>query len=411
MSLPIVQVLVYFTLPAGGGDFFQLDHPTKGKLDDTTFVLAGDTLVLLPEEDVEEITFTRGRSRQLDEIPPGTGSIRLANPARDYDPFHVSSPYAGNLVPGKRVRVVVETIPIFDGVVADWVFEYDESQISAANLLVEDWLAVLGRMRFSAWTTTSQLPGERVNAVLDRPEVGWAANRAVDTGVDILQADNVSFGSNVLNYLQLVTKSDQGRFFATAQFGAVAFKDRNDGFPVVVQHAFADDGSGTPFARLTFETASTFLYNRVTVDREGGTAQTVTDTDSVDEYGWRPLEITGLLLNTDVQSLALANYLLNKYKTPEVRVAEVGVDLAGLPIEEQVSILRLELGEAVTVTFTPDSIGDPIVQYSYVEGLSHSITASGHTVVLSLGAADNNTFFQLDHSVFGELDSGNQLAF
>lgn len=406
--LPLIQVMVWFDVPASG-NFFTLDHPDKGELDQSLYLLGGDTIFHIGD-DVEEITINRGRSRQLDEIPAGTGTVQVTNPDRDYDPFYTSSPYAGNMVPGRRIRIQAPNhgAGILTGFISDWQFDYDEAQISSAVISVEDGLAVLGRARFTDWTTTSELPGVRIDTVLDRPEVAWPAVRDIRDGVETLQADNVSFGSNVLNYLQLVAKSDHGRLFYSRS-GYIVFYDRT--FQHGLEAEFADDGTGIPFARLAFEMGSQFLYNRVTVDREGGIAQTVSDMDSVDEYGWRPLEITGLLLNTDTQSLALANYLLNKYKQPEVRVASLELDLAGLEYQQQTDIITLDLGSLVSVTFTPDGIGTPITQLSYVEGISHRITASSHKVELSLGAAENSTFFLLDDLSFGRLDAGNQLAF
>lgn len=409
MSLPVTKVFVWFNLSATGGDFFTLNHPTKGKLDNTTYKLAGD-LATEVTDDVEDLSFRRGRSRVLDEIPAGTGSVRFLNGDRDYDPFYASSPYAGNIVPGKRIRVTSNGVSVFDGLIGDWNFDYDEAQLTFATAIIEDGLAALGRKRFSAWTTTQQTPGARINAVLDRSEVAYTENRDIDDGVETLQADNVSFGSNVLNYLQLVNRSDAGRFYASRN-GTITFRDRTTILNSMAAAVFSDTGSGIPFAKLGFARGSEFLYNRVTVDREGGTAQTVSDSASQTAYGIRALPETGLLLNSDARSLALAEYLLNLYKSPEVSISSIEVDLPGLTQVQQESVLNLDPGSLVSITFTPDAIGTAIEKFALVEGIAHRITGSLHTVTLSLGAADTRTFLQLDEPEFGKLSSGNLLAF
>jgi len=408
MTLPVTRVYIWFDLSATGGDFFTLNHPSKGMLDNTNFKLAGD-LITEVTDDVEDLNFRRGRSRVLDEIPAGTGTVRFLNPNRDYDPFYASSPYAGNIVPGKRIKVTSNGVSVFDGQIGDWTFDYDEAQLTFATAIMEDGLAALGRKRFSAWTTTSQLPGARINDVLDRSEVAYTENRDIDDGVETLQADNVSFGSNVLNYLQLVNRSDAGRFFA-ARNGTITFRDRTTILNSMTAAEFSDTGQGIPFASLSFARGSEFLYNRVTVDREGGIAQTVSDSVSQSAYGIRALSETGLLLNSDTRSLAFADYLLNLYKDPEVRIASLEIDLAGLSSDLVESVLDLDSGSLVSITFTPDAIGDPIEKFALVEGIAHRITGSSHTVTLSLGAADTRSFLQLDEPEFGQLDS-NLLAF
>lgn len=410
MATPATTVAAYFDLSATGGDFFTLDDTTKGELDGVTYLLAGNIATDITA-DTMRVSVRRGRESQLfDDIPAGRASVQLQNRTRTYDPNFAASPYAGNVRPGKRVTIASAGVTIFDGVIADWNLDYEVGGMSLAFAECVDALGQLGRMEFDAWTATaSQTAGPRITAVLDRSEVAFTANRSIDTGVSVLQGDAVSWGSNVLNYLQLVTRSDLGRFYAS-RTGVVTFRDRLDPLNVGTSVAFTDDGTGVPFQGIAMSYGSELLYNRVGIDREGGTLQTATDSASQAIYGALALSETGLLLNSDTQSLDMANYLLGIYDQPELRVAELVVELAPLTSAQQVLVLSLDIASVISVTWTPNGVTPAMSRSCIVEGITHEITPDSHTVTLSLGDADRRSFLQLDDAVFGRLDS-NVLAF
>jgi hypothetical protein len=411
MATPSTTVTAFFDLSATGGDFLTLDSTAnKGKLDNAAAILAGDIATDITA-DTMRVSVRRGRDSQLfEDIPAGRASVQLQNRTRTYDPNYASSPYAGNVRPGKRVSIASAGVSIFDGVIGDWNLEYDVGGQSLAFAECVDALGQLGRMEFDAWTATaSQTAGPRITAALDRSEVAFTSNRSIDTGVSVLQGDSVSWGSNVLNYLQLVTRSDLGRFYAS-RTGVVTFRDRLDPLNVGIAVTFTDDGTGVPFQGIAMSYGSELLYNRVGIDREGGTLQTVSNAASQALYGASSLSETGLLLNSDTQSLDMANYLLGIYDEPELRVAELVVELAPLTSAQQVSVLSLDIASVISVTWTPNGVAPSLSRDCIVEGIAHDITPDSHTVTLSLGDADRRSFLQLDDAVFGVLDS-NVLAF
>ena len=411
MATPATTVTAFFDLSATGGDFLTLNSTAnKGKLDNAAAILAGDIGTDITA-DTMRVSVRRGRDSQLfEDIPAGRASVQFQNRTRTYDPNYASSPYAGNVRPGKRVSIASAGVSIFDGVIGDWNLEYDVGGQSLAFAECVDALGQLGRMEFDAWTATaSQTAGPRITAALDRSEVAFTSNRSIDTGVSVLQGDSVSWGSNVLNYLQLVTRSDLGRFYAS-RTGVVTFRDRLDPLNVGIAVTFTDDGTGVPFQGIAMSYGSELLYNRVGIDREGGTLQTVSDAASQSLYGASSLSETGLLLNSDTQSLDMANYLLGIYDEPELRVAELVVELAPLTSAQQVSVLSLDIASVISVTWTPNGVAPSLSRDCIVEGIAHDITPDSHTVTLSLGDADRRSFLQLDDAVFGRLDS-NVLAF
>lgn len=436
MSAPTTTVTAYLELSATGGLFFTLDDAVKGELDNATYTLAG--LVGVPTDitnRVNRVSITRGANSPLFSArtpPAARWTVQLNNEDRLFDPTFGFG-YGANVVPGRRIKVQSNGITIVDGQVEDWNFEYSPTGRSITVIDASDALAALAAMELDGFTATSQAPGARINAVLNRTEVAFTSNRNIDTGVDTLQADVVASNTNVLAYVQLVAKSDYGTLFA-GRDGRITFKDRhsNAGLTAI---GFADDGTGIPFQSISISYGSELLYNRVSITRAGGTEQVKDNATSQDAYRVRSLSQTGLLLNTDGQAEDLAEFLVSVLAEPQLRVTSLTVELGALTQAQQDQILALDITSPVNVTFTPNRVGEPtlleteagdglvtedgtdleseasdlpapISRSCIVEGISHSITAGGtsHVVTLSLGDALFTSLFILDDAEFGVLD-------
>lgn len=428
-------VTAYFDLDPTGGPFFTLDDTTKGVLDNVTYLLGGPVGSDITPF-VQGVTIRRGRDRQLDEITAGVATVQVLNVHREFDPdvttgevessdgeaiitsdgeFILSSDgesgaFGGQIAPGKRLTIAALGITRFDGLIDDWSFAYEVGGMSTAQIEVVDALGTLGAREFDAWTATDgQTSGPRLEDVLDRPEVGFpTGQRNLDTGTSTLQGDNVSWGSNVLNYMQLVTKSDLGQLFAS-RVNTVTFYGRHHTFTGIGAPIFADDGSGIGFHGVTRARGTELLFNRIGVDREGGVQQTVTDASSVDQYGTESLTLSGLLLRDDDQSLAMAAYLVGLYSDPQTRISSITVKVHGLPMADQLTVLALDIGDVVRVVYTPNREGEPLDTFCLIEGVSETIGLGlyTHEITFSLSRlADGfaGTPFVLDSTEFGVLD-------
>jgi hypothetical protein len=409
MPAPTTTVTAYLELSATGGSFFILNDPVKGELDNATYTLAG--LVGIPTDitdRVNRVSITRGANSPLFSArtpPAARWSVQLNNEDRQFDPSY-SPGFGSDVVPGRRVKVESNGITIVDGQVEDWNFEYSPSGRSVAVIDASDSLASLAAIELDAFTATaSQLPGARINAVLDRPEVAFTHNRNIDTGVSTLQGDTVTDGTNVLAYLQTVARSDYGTIFA-GRDGRVTFKDRhsNAGLTALL---FDDTGAGIGFQSIELQYGSELLFNRVIIERVGGTAQTKDDTTSQAAYRIRTLSQSGLLLSSDQLAEDLADFLVSTLAEPRIRVTSLTVELAALSQTQQNQVLALDLTSPVDVTFTPNGLGSAVTRNCVVEGISHSISAGGttHVVTLSLGDALFTSLFILDDAEFGVLGS------
>ena len=411
MAAPEITVEAFFDFPFNP-DSFTLDDPVRGELDNVTYQLYSATEVDITPETMTG-TIRRGTSGQLfPDADSGSAQVVLNNLDRTFDPIHASSPYFGNIIPGRRVRVRALDYTIFDGRVEDWDLSYDISGMSTAVAKLTDGLSILARQQFDDWTATAaQTAGVRLDAVLDRDEVQWPANRDLDTGVSTLQADVVAWGTNVLDYCRLVSKSDLGLLFMSRD-GVLTFRDRHANLNPTADVTFSDGSvvEGIGYKRIDVSYGSEQLFNRVGVTRTGGASQTVIDLDAQLSYGVRSYTAPTLLLDSNAQALDMANFLLGQFTDPQYRVATLEVELAKLTDAEQESMLQLDISSVVRVRFTPNDVGAEVDRYCIVYGVDHTLAPMSHLMTLHLGDADRRSTFTLDASVFGRLDS-NSLAF
>jgi hypothetical protein len=377
-----------------------------------TYLIGGDAGTDL-SADGYDISIRRGRTRELDVIDPGTATIALRNYGRDYDPLDTTGPYYGTMKPGRGAEISIYGQTIIAGTAEAWQVEYTVNGRADGTFAIYDGLASLGRKRFRDWTTTaSQTSGARITAILDRPEVDWpAGQRDIDTGASVLQSDAVTWGSNPLNYGQLVAETELGQLFASRQ-NVVTFRDRHSLIDATAVATFADDGSGYPFQAATLLTGSERFYNEVGIDREGGTLQRVQDTAAGDEDDIRSLSITGLLMDTDVQSLSMAQWLLSVYKDATPKVHTVTVNVSALDDADQAAVAGLDLGQVVHITWTPLSLGSTIDEDMAIEGIEHSIPFGGpHLMTFTLSPMTQTSVFIIGDATFGVIDGPGRIAF
>lgn len=418
MTAPTFTVKIWFGTTPSASTLFTLNDTTRGKLDSATYTLGGDAGTDV-SADCIGFTTRRGKSSQLwDRIDAGTAQIQLNNEDRTYDPLYAAGPYFGGFVPGQKVQLLVDDCPIFTGLVSDWSLSYDVTGRSIATCTAEDALASLARRQFTAWTATaSETAATRLNTALSRSEIGWpTGSRDFDSGISVLQADSVSAGTTALAYAQLVAQSDLGSFFA-ARDGVVTFRDRWSTATNVSNCNFDDTGTDNQFHQIAVTAGSETFYTRVSVTRAGGSAQVVNAATAVDD-DIRTLSLTGLLQNSDSQSLDMANFLASLYSTSDGYISQLTSryrsigSLAGSSSGFGAAVLeslnlrlpQLELGDVVGVTWTPNGVGAAIEQTSVIQGIEWQAWPGDHSVTFNLTRRAGSPFL-LDDLDLGLLDT------
>jgi hypothetical protein len=385
-------------------------------------------------EYAHSVSITRGRTRELDEISTGTCTIGLRNHTGRFVPYDVvvegseileedgnvltdeagvslfdetSTAFASGILPGKRVVISVEGVSIFDGFIDDWNYNYTSNREAGASISAVDALSILAGARLSEWETTEgEQAGYRIVATINHPDVAYDGSVVIDTGLARLQGDTVAAGTSALTYLQLIARTDFGTVFVDRS-GVLQFRDRRRAASAAVSAAFADDGTEIPFSGISPQFGSELFYGRVTVQRLGGAVMSAVSASS----NIRTLPLTGLLFDTDLKSQNLADFLLNLYETPQTRVDGLTVILEALSEAERETVLELDLGDAITILWTPQGTMSSTTQTVVIEGIDHATSVDGvHAVMLRLSQRAQADVFTLDSATLGVLDV-NRLAY
>lgn len=161
--------------------------------------------------------------------------------------------------------------------------------------------------------------------------------------------------------------------------------------------------SYVPYTNIGVVYGSENLYNRVTITRAGSTSPQIADSlASQDKYGVAAYSIDGVLLTSDTEALALAEYLVGLYDEPELRINEVTVVLHDKTPTQVDNLLNIEIADVVNVIFTPNQIGEAINQYAIVTGIKNNIGIDRHELTFELGSVSAFPLI-LDNPIYGRL--------
>lgn len=408
MTIPVPKVEIGFDLVGSDAPFFTLDSPTKGRLDNTEFRLSGFIFYDVTNR-VKSVAIRRGKNRQLDEFDPGLANILFNNQDRTFDPEFPDSPFAGQIIPRRTVRISSGGLPVFTGSIDDWNLEYDPSGDSEASAACSDSFASLNNRSLLAGTAVAQSTSQRINAILNLQTVNWPQqDRLIEDGLTDLGPDVIEDGTNVLQYLRNVSASEPGSLFVGKQ-GRIIFKNRNPSSTADFL-VFSDDGDGISYQNLKVVYGSELLYNQISISNVFAETATATDIASVQEYGALSYKKDGLLIANAADLVNIAVLLASRYGQPEYRFESIDLLLNKYDFETQEKIIGLEIGDVVQVKFTPNKIPPAISKFAEVIRIDHSISPEVHVVSLGFATIEKAPW-TLSDPVFGRLSAGNILSF
>ena len=413
MTAPTIQVLVGFQTTTGFGNPFQLNNATFGLLN--TGTLGG--LAFADLTDIcENINITRGRNRQLDQFNAGTATLTFDNASRILDPLNTASIYYPFVLPRCPVIINANGVPIYTGLITDWNLDYDISNVDTMYATCVDQFTVLANQTLNAHTTTAELSSTRVSTVLAYPEILYQGQTSIGTGSSTLggtaaSADfSIAQDTTLLNYLQLITTSEQGYLYMSAN-GTLTFKGRSSVLNPVASATFNTTGTAIPYQTLINQFGDELLYNFVVTQSPAGAVQSTSNSASIAQYQAQQYSILDLLNSTTAEVAALGNYLLGKYKNPVLRFTGLSTQLAALSTANQNLLFSLDLTNITTVeknfvTGTPLTDSQTLI----ISGINHSITPGSHIVSYTFESTDGNQYLTLDNTIFGTLNN-NLLSF
>jgi hypothetical protein len=401
MTMPIEKIEVGFDLTSGTGPFLKLDDPISGVLDDPDWTLGG-TIFLDVTDRVKSFSVSRGRSSLFSSFPAGSVSVVFNNHDRAFDPLYTASPFNGNIIPKREIRVKSGGIIQFTGWIDDWNLTYAPNGDSIAEAIAYDATGLLAGRTLPLTTPVVQSSGQRVNAILDTTGVNWPADlRQVDIGEATLSDFEIPQSTNALSYLQNIASTEAGNIFV-GKTGKVVFQDRTKAATSDSLVIFGN--GGVPFQNLEVVYGSENLYNEIVISREGGATATAQDQNSIDEYGIRTLTQSNLLFSTDEQSLELALIYAVEFSQPEYRFQSLEIALHKLEEADQEKIQELEIGSVCKVLFTPNGIGDAIVRFVEIVRISQEVNPETHYTTLGFSSLDYAPLV-LDDAEFGKLNA------
>ena len=406
MAKPVDKVEIGFDLTGNNiGPYFRLDDPIAGVLNNTQYLLGG-TIFFDITEFVKGYSIRRGKSRQLDRYSTGQATVIFDNNDRTFDPTYESSPYFGQIIPRREVRITSGTAVQYFGSVDDWNLDYEPSGDNIAQAVCSDGFRILANQALSEFTNDVEFSGSRVNTILDRPEVSWGTSRNIDVGRQTLGADTVAADTNALSYLQLIEASEPGSLFI-GKNGALTFKDRAVA-PTSNTIALADDGSGIAYQGMKVVYGSELLYNTIEIT-SAITEQTSIAANELSQgiYGALVYSEDNLLMETNQDAQELADWYARLFSSPEFRFDSVEILLNELTVDQQNEILNLELGSVVKLVFTPGNpaIAPAIERYAEIIRFDQSVDSIFHKISLGFATLDS-AFFVLDDPAFGKIGSG-----
>ena len=407
MTVPTINALINFSTGPSFAQAMILDTGILG----TNILADAQSLIVDVSNVVDGITTTRGRNAQADVFQTGTLTLRIVDQNGDFNPQNASGPYYGLLTPLRKVQITASyggsDFPMFSGFITSYTTTTPKmaTDVVYTTITAVDAFRLFQNSQISTVTLADagDLPGERVNAILD--EIEWPPSmREIQYGDTIFQADPGT-PRTALAALQTATTSEYGALYINAR-GSVELHDRqfcieSQALPPVV---FNDDGSEITYYNAIWVLDDTQVYNQASITKIGGTAQLAQDDISIEQYFAHSYNQQNLVMNTDTDALNYARAYVASRKDTETRCDAVELDLYTDNYNDGIiAALDLDFFDPVTVT-TNQPGSSTLSQTLQIFGVQHRVTPnSWKTTFTTLeGIIDG---FILDSNLYGVLDT------
>jgi hypothetical protein len=422
----IVQAGNYSLLIDTGYDVgsFQLDSDVKGLLDGV-FPLGPTTDFADVTDSTTQISVRRGRQDIGDQFAAGTMTFTINdvdgifNPFDDTGPFYNSPEALPGLSPLRAVELIrySETnVPeyLYRGKIVNYDYNFALDGIDTVTVYCSDNFYLLSQTYMDELNVGVETSGERIETVLDLPEVAYPAGAArnIDPGTVDLGHDaayTVPAGTNVLSYLSQINETAEfGRLFMS-RAGVLTFTSRVGQTLSGSVADFHDDGTEIPFDNLGITFEADAVTNRALVQNLGESVATADELDSQALFFIQTNSITNSLLD-DTELTAAATYLLDPY--PEARYNSVETVFGALTDAQRDAVAVIDISDTISIekNFVTGSTITTLAQELSVEGIEHEITLTGHRVRLFTSPTTIVYELILDDATYGTLDALNVLG-
>ena len=405
---------------------FTLDNVTSGVLDNTFFVLDGNTEYADVMADCTQVNVRRGRRDVGDQFSAGTMTFTIQDVDGIFNPFDDQSPYYDTpqskpgLAPMRKVQLIrydQTDSPeyLFSGYVVNYDYNFALGGLDTVTVYCADQFYLLAQTFLDELNVTAETSGERIETVLDLPEVDFPAlQRDIATGTVNLGHDSnytVPAGTNVLQYLTQINETAEfGRLFMS-RAGMLTFQNRIGNTLSAPVAAFHDDGTNFKYDGVGISFEADSVINRAVVTGLDGKTATASDAGSIATYFIQTTSITNSLLHEQTSIDDAADYLLNP--EPEPRYTSVATKYLMLTTAQKDTLATVDIGDTISVekTFPSGAGTTQLAQELSIEGIEHRLDFStGHSVLYSTAPTTIVYELILDDAVYGTLSTTNVLG-
>jgi len=356
---------------------------------------------------VREFSIDRGRQHDLADYQTGTASVLLSNSDDRFNPLNTSSPYydstnnVSKITPFRQVKISATydgtTSVLFRGFITSYPESFGgQGSDSSVRIRCVDAFKIfnlntlgsrgwkIGTAGFSNLGTSTRLgyadvqekSSLRIGRILNA--FGWSSSdRVISTGDLDVQA-GVPVTTNLLQALKSVEEAEQGQFYMSAD-GKATFRDRNykRTQQFTSQATFGNGVGELPFSDVITTLDDSKILNIISVTRDGGSEQLLSDTDSVAKFGSRQDSLSGTLNVTDADALSVAQQRLSQFKDTGSRIEGMIVNpLSNTSLWNQ-ALVR-ELGDKITIKI-PTPVSTTMEFDVHIDRISHSVSAINQT--------------------------------
>lgn len=286
---------------------------------------------------VRGVDYQSGRQFELDQFEAGTMTVTLSTNDGRFSPENTTSPYAEFLTPLRRCRLVAEwdgtVYPLWAGFVETW-----EPSANAGGKDLVTTMRAADAFKAARYfdvnqTFAAQVAGDRIIGLLG----GVTAYDVVTTGTgDAVSTAVTLTNTDPVGAAQTAAAGEQG-FLYCDRDGSIRFDPRNyrSTYETDTRIVFGDGTGEAPYTDAVYSYNDERLYTEVRVTPGTDAAVQVApsgDTPEITEYGRRTLAMT-LPVQVSVEddtpdtewAASLANFLLNRYNSPGIRLDELVV--------------------------------------------------------------------------------------
>jgi hypothetical protein len=344
----------------------------------------------------------------------------IFNPFDENSPYYDTAESKPGLAPMRQVKLIRYSSTdvaelLYSGFVVNYDYNFALGGLDTVTVYCADQFYLLAQTFLDELNVTPETSGERIETVLDLPEVDFPAlARDISTGTVNLghsASYTVQAGTNVLQYIaQINDTAEFGRLFMSRD-GVLTFQNRIGNTLSASVADFHDDGTEYKYNGVGISFEADAVVNRVVITGLDGKTATATDAGSIATYFIQTNSITNSLLHVQGEIDTAASYLLNP--EPEARYTSVETAFLMLTTAQKDTLATLEIGDTITVqkTFPSGAGTTQLAQELSVEGIEHYLDFStGHRVLYSTAPTTIVYELILNDAVYGTLDAENVLG-